>query len=271
MRRLTVCFLSVAFFVSAQTSTKRPEFAVASVKPSPAGGPATPEMVRPTPDGFSMQRVTLLTCLKWAYHIQGPYISGPAFLKEGRFDIQAKAAGPASIDDLRLMLQELLAQRFKVTAHWEDREIKGFALGVAKNGPKLTESPGDSKGGITRRGTAFIGNHVPMSMLANMLSSLAEFPVVDRTGIKGYYDFSVDVAEYVAQSSKSSLFPGVPTAGSQPPFMDTSRSSIDANDFEETGLFNVALQAKLGLRLDVQKIPASILIVDRAEKTPTEN
>ena len=154
-----VLFISVA---QAQSNEKSLTFDAASVKPSTipvggrgpgpigdglgrggntnAGGPGTN-----TPDRIRYQRATLKTLLAAAYDVKEFQISGPGFLSTERFDVQATMASDTTREQFRVMLQNLLAERFKVAVHRETKELPMYAMVVAKNGPKLKETMESSK------------------------------------------------------------------------------------------------------------------------------
>jgi len=147
MRASLVVFTSCAAF--AQTAENSPTFEVASVKPAAPitgnfirmgmrGGPGTPD-----PGQISYSNVTLKNVLTNAYGVKGFQISGPGWLDSERYDIVAKLPRGATKEQFMVMLQNLLAERFKLTLHREKRDLPMYALVVGKNGPKLKESVDD--------------------------------------------------------------------------------------------------------------------------------
>jgi len=159
MRPVSFCallvFTSCAF---AQTTGATPAFEVATIKPAAPpvtsmgpgggmrmafrggsqGGPGTPN-----PGQITYNGSTIKSLLVTAYGVKSYQISGPASIDTERYDIVAKVPQGASKDDVKLMLQNLLADRFKLTLHREKKDLAMYALVVAKNGPKLKESPPD--------------------------------------------------------------------------------------------------------------------------------
>lgn len=124
-----------------------PSFEVASVKPAEA--PSTPGMLRvgmrggpgtPDPGQITYSNVTLKNLIMNAYNVKGYQITGPKFLDGDRFDIVAKVPKGATKEEFRLMLQNLLAERFKLSLHRETKELPIYGLVVGKNGHKLKES-----------------------------------------------------------------------------------------------------------------------------------
>jgi uncharacterized protein (TIGR03435 family) len=131
----------------AQATRVRPQFEVASVKPSSRdarswsieGGPGGPD-----PERIMYTNVPLETLLTGIYNVPANRISGPSWLRTERFDIVAKIPSGATREDLRLMLQNLLAERFKLALHRERKEISGYSLRINNNGLKMKESRNES-------------------------------------------------------------------------------------------------------------------------------
>ena len=159
-------------------------------------------------------------------------------------------AGPAPTDQLRLMLQTLLAERFKLTVHRENRELPVFALAVARNGHKLRASTTDGAASMKPSGGALVFRNYSMPDLADRLATRPfgfVRPVVDKTALEGRFDFELTFATNDAELKQV-----------------MERMEADQSSFAP------ALQ-DLGLKLDALKAPVELLIVDRAEKLPTEN
>src|SRR5271157_3691397 len=144
MRAGLAVFTSCAAF--AQTAENSPTFEVASVKPAAPivgnrimvgmrGGPGTPD-----PGQITYNNVTLKNVLTNAYGVKSFQISGPSWLDSERYDIVAKLPRGATKEQFMVMLQNLLAERFKLTLHREKRDLPMYALVVGKNGPKMKES-----------------------------------------------------------------------------------------------------------------------------------
>ena len=156
-----LCFIAPnALF--GQTTAAPPVFEVASVKPnlmSKAGGEGSRrERVNTSPGSLNMRNTSLSSCIKWAYDIGEFQIAGPNWLGGERFDVVAKAAGPANDEELKVMLQALLADRFKLAVHRETKVMPVYVLGLAKNGSKMHASEGDGEPGINPiRGREVIG------------------------------------------------------------------------------------------------------------------
>ena len=240
--------------------TAPPAFDVASVKPSaseqqPAGnrggfagliggGPARRGTFSTSPGSLTVRNATLSGCIQWAYGVQEYQIAGPNWLTADRFDIMAKAEGAANEDQLKLMLETLLAERFKLAFHKQQKELQAYALVVAKNGPKLRESTTEGPGNIRRGRMGVTVEGATLDQLADALSQVLQIPVFDATGLKGRYDATVDIAPYI------------PYDGSGPT--------------DIVGIAIVALQDLLGLKLEARKGPLEMLVIDHVERVPIE-
>src|ERR1035438_4799324 len=139
-----IIFISCTAF--GQAAAESPTFEVASVKPAEpqppgqmrirmSGGPGTAD-----PGQLTYTNVALKDVLMNAYGVKGDQINGPKWLDSERFDIAAKIPEGATKEQFKLMLQNLLAERFKLTLHHETKELPMYALVVGKGGSKLKES-----------------------------------------------------------------------------------------------------------------------------------
>jgi len=315
-----------------------PTFEAASVKPAEAqpagtmrvmmrGGPGTPD-----PGQLTYTNVTLKNVIQNAYNVKGYQINGPKWLDAERYDIVAKIPMGTTKEDFRLMLQNLLAERFKMTAHRETKELPIYALVVAKNGPKMKETVddtpaaapgasdgagsgagggnafappppppppsggggasfgGDGKGPAPIRITAgpdgqiklppgmkggmmmmmgpgkmqMVGNGQPVSSLIDAIANQVGKPVIDETGLKGKYDYSL---EFLPENQQGPMGmvppPGHEGAGG-------GSAMPAAAEPTAPGLVS-ALKDQLGLNLESKKGPVEMVVIDRLEKTPIEN
>ncbi len=193
-----------------------------------------------------MRSSTLKACIAWAYHVFEYQVTAPDWAGSDRYEIVAKAAGPAAEPELRVMLQALLADRFHLTFHRQTKEMSAYLLVVGKNGPKIEESKSEGESEIQpdQKTMSIMVHRVPISQLVDVLSKVFQMPVVDTTGLTKRYDVTINVAKYIQQS------------GDRP---------------DPLSIIQMGLQEELGLKLESKKVPLDLLIVDHAEKVPTEN
>jgi uncharacterized protein (TIGR03435 family) len=210
-----------------------------------------------------MSNVTLSTAIQWAYHVSDHQVSGPGWIAELRYDISAKAAGPAAEDQLRLMLQALLAERWNVALHREKKDLTVYALTVAKGGIKMTLGNPDGKMAVAPTGggrnvTGFTAQDVAISEIVETLSRGRPAdvpPMVDLTGLTGRYNFTVDASAFMQGLSGEAN-----TKGTGP--LDLSAIIPAVQEI---------LEKQLGLHAELRKASVDMLIVDRAERVPTQN
>ncbi|MGA3203761.1 MAG: TIGR03435 family protein [Bryobacteraceae bacterium] len=238
-----------------------PAYAYYMQAPAPAFEVATIKMGGPEVNGVinintgkilngvvTLSNATLSDCLKFAYSLTTEeQLAGPDWIKDKqvRFEVTGKAAPVTPDDQLRLMLQTLLKERFQMTLHFEQREMTHYELVIGKNGPKLKEStvgPGEATG--TARLDGIRSNRMQMNRLAALLSRTTRMPVLDKTGLTGFYQFDLRYANEVSPK----------------PEEDPAGPSVFT-----------AVQEQLGLKLESKKGPVEVLVVDRAERIPVEN
>jgi uncharacterized protein (TIGR03435 family) len=226
-----------------------PAFEVASIRSAQPGQ----QRIDQAPGSITMRAYRVAACIQWAYSVQEAQIDGPGWLNETQFDIVAKAAGPASEAEMRVMMQTLLADRFKLALHRETREVPKLVLSVAKSGHKLepveTQDPPSFQTGKLN----LTGKGAMVSQLADFFAKELHKPILDQTGLTGRYNYFLDINAYVTEEILKSAGPG----GGAPP--------------EAPAIIAQALQAQLGLRLESKKMPVEVLVIDRIEKTPSEN
>jgi uncharacterized protein (TIGR03435 family) len=254
------------------------EFEVASIKPAPPpdgrgmrvwsrGGPGTDD-----PGLFTCENYGVSWLIMRAYKLESYEFSGPDWMEATRFNISAKIPEGTTKEQFQQMLQNLLKDRFKLTFHREKKEMQGFELVVAKNGPKFKEhveaapTEGDAPhpdfkkkdedgfpvlppgrkpmmmgivGGFSTE--RFVEE--TMAQLTSMLSFRLHGPVMDATGLNGKYDFTL---RWIQDG-------GVPSADSPGPAIQQ------------------AIQEQLGLKVQPKKATVDMFVVDHIEKTPTEN
>jgi uncharacterized protein (TIGR03435 family) len=242
-------FFSWAAFAQGTTS---PTFEVASVKPNPA--PPEDSSSHVYRGGLTMTNVTLKFCIVYAYGITDAQVSGPDWLNSQTYDFAAKAPPAAPEDQIPLMFQALLADRFKLAMHRETKELSVYAVVVAKNGPKITQVESEDHGTNSSRGH-LKATAISMARFAKFLASSRAAlgrPVVDQTGLKGLFTFTL---EWTPENTSA---------------ISNPKSNEPRNVAEAPPIF-VALQEQLGLKLEARKAPVEVLVVDHAEKVPTEN
>jgi uncharacterized protein (TIGR03435 family) len=278
MQVLRICLgLVLVAAALGQGADDRLSFEVASVKPSAkqgmitrtAGGPGTSD-----PGRFRATNAELSMLVMRAYGIQYDQLKGPAWMDTIQFDVVANVPPGTIAEQLRKMLQNLLAERFRMQVHYETRVVPVYELTVAKNGPKLKPAaegsgtddfvPGSGPRRTDRDDFPILppghpnvacrygpdGGHctfrmLTMTMLVQRLSlpTFVDRRVVDKTGLAGRYDFTL----YYSRMS------------GLPPGPDDDAPSIEQ-----------AVQQQLGLKLAPSKASIDVLVIDRAE-APTEN
>ncbi len=210
---------------------------------------------------ISYTNVALMIVVMRAYHLKYRQIEGPEWLGTEHYDIAAKMPDGATKDEVPPLLQALLAERFKLTAHTEAKMMPGYALIPGKSGPKM--KPAGAEEGVRRspgpKGPQIKGK-TAMAKLADVLSDSLDRPVVDMTGLNGF--FEVELSWAPEQSAKiEPSGSGQPAANDVPPVNEASSGP---------SIFT-ALQEELGLKLEPRKTPLNFLVIDHAEKLPTAN
>jgi uncharacterized protein (TIGR03435 family) len=282
--------LSHARVRAQEQSTAAPAFEVASVKPNNSGDGRV--LFANQPGGrFTATNVTLKLLIRNAYQLQDfQIIGGPSWITSDHYDIVAKAedglppetpnanrTGPSRV---QLMIRALLAERFQLVAHNENRELPIYALVMARSdgklGPELHKSEVDCAAMFAARGRSGMppppgppqpgerlpcgirigmGNMAiggaPLSQIANAMANFLGRTVTDKTGLVGNYDANL--------TWTPDQMPQRPPGAPEPPPIDPNGPSIFT-----------AVQEQLGLKLESQKGPVSVLVIDRADH-PKEN
>jgi uncharacterized protein (TIGR03435 family) len=277
-RTLVVSVIVLGTYIaSAQTGTASSGFEVASIRPSdPASG--APHLGMSPSGVFTAKSVTVKALVRQAYDLKDFQISGgPGWIDTDQYDIVAKGNSESlSEDQIRTMsseqrnilkeqflqkLRALLADRFQLKVHQETKELPIYALIIAKNGPKIqpaTEGLGPGSGLTTRMGeagkTEITGKTASLDSLVRLLSNQVNRITVDKTGLKGDYDFKMTFA---------------PDLGPRPADAGDAGASAARADNDGPSIFT-ALQEQLGLKLEAQKGPVQVLVVDSVQK-PSAN
>lgn len=320
---IAVLGLADAASVCAQSqapSAPPPAFEVASIKPSPDMSTAMREGKMPHVGmKVDTQRVdignfTMVQLISYAYKVKAYQISGPDWMKSAHWDIAATLPEGTTKEQIPEMMQALLAERFKLIAHRDRKEMPVLALEVGKNGMKMTPSPPDTpvidapndkgtttidtregkvqmkttgkmgEGGTMQISGGAAGNvkmsvsngvmhmessKVTMEMLSQQLTALlGGQPVINQTGLEGNYVVAVDISmEDIAAIARSQgmVMPAAGLDGS------SGNAGVVPTASDPSGGSIYTSIEKLGLKLNKQKLPVDIIVIDHLEKTPTDN
>jgi uncharacterized protein (TIGR03435 family) len=236
-----------------------PTFEAASVKRN--NSPEGRSERRINPDGVTITNYRLRFLIPYVYNLAIYQIAGaPQWLDSNKYDIIARAPKGSSEDELRFMLQQLLVDRFGLKFHRETRDVPGYAVVLAKGGPKFTiekkpDQPGKDDGRVgAGRGMAR-GHMVSSAVFAQVLSIYLERPALDRTGIDGLFNFELQWTPDESEPQPG----GVPPPGGAPS-ADPAGPSLLA-----------ALQEQLGLKLVKQRSAIEMFVIDHLKEIPTGN
>jgi uncharacterized protein (TIGR03435 family) len=199
-----------------------------------------------------MRNMTLADLIQWAYTVERYQIEGPSWIGDDRFDVSARPESSASESQHREMLQALLTDRFKLELHRDTKEMSVLLLNIARNGHKLKEATEPGNPSFRSGGLNLTGTGSTIAQLSSFLSREVRMPVVDRTGLTGLYNYFLDIRSFVTDEVKRNM-------------------PRDGVPLEAPSIISSAMQEQLGLRLDASKAPTPLLIIDRAERQPTEN
>jgi uncharacterized protein (TIGR03435 family) len=265
---------------SARSTDNQSAFEVASIKRTDLNAPISLVV---SPGGrFTATGIKLRRLLMYSYNIGSDQISGaPNWANSEKYDIFAKApegsipdfvgrqlelvgqtgrglgwmanADNESARRLRGMVQSLLAERFQLKIHTETKEVGVYVLQSAKNGPKIREAAAESSPKVSFVMGQLTFQSTPISFLVTLLTELTGRKVLDETGLKGNYDFSLQ---------------WMPDRVSQQP-VAPPRDGVSPQEFSGPSLFS-AVQEQLGLKLTPTKGPVEVLVIDHVER-PTEN
>lgn len=264
--RQIIRFVALLPFILMCSAGQALEFEVASVRPNKSGTLQT--NIEMLPDGVDFVNLPLRAIIQFAFGINQPskLIGVPDWAASERFDVRARAAGPVSAEDRRKMLQSLLADRFKLVAQMEKREVQVLALMLARNdgklGPELVPSPGcispgeaasqpqapvcGLKGGGAGK---LILTGMPMQQFTSILGVVLSRTVVDKTGLTGSYDLSLTFAPEQPLPANIPIAPADPNAPS----------------------IYTAVREQLGLKLEAQRDQEEVLVIDSVMRQPSEN
>jgi uncharacterized protein (TIGR03435 family) len=233
---------------AAQTA-EAPAFEVASIQASQPGR----EVIEAVPTSLTMRHVRLSNCIRWAYHVEEYQLAGADWSNDLWFEVWAKTATPVKEAELRTMLQRLLAERFKLSAHRQTKEQQTLVLTVGKNGHKLEPTETEGSPSFQTGKMNLTGKGATLSQLTEFLSHEMHTPILDQTGLTGKFNYFLDIGPYITEEIRKSGGPG----GGPPP--------------DAPSIIAQAIQAQLGLKVDAKKAPVEMVIIDHLEKSPTEN
>jgi uncharacterized protein (TIGR03435 family) len=214
-----------------------PAFDVASVKLVEPPLPTHAVRLNVSPGRLTIEAATLRQIIGLAYGIQRVRVTGgPNWADADQYTIVATDSLATSQDQVRMMLQDLLADRFKLALRHEMKELRAYRLVSGKSSPTLQEAKAEEKSGVNSENGQLTFSNMPLTALINTLANVLDSPVQDETGLRGSYDFKLTTM----------------TAGDGP-----------------TSIFTV-VQEQLGLKLEPTKEPLDVLVIDHVER-PTAN
>jgi len=242
---------ALAALVLAQ-SPPRAQFEVASVKANTRGGGTTRRIEQQT---LTYLNITLGEFIQMAYGVRRYKVQGEDWItapKANRYDIVAKASAPATEAELQAMLAPLLEDRFHLKTHREKRMLPVYVLVQAKGGAKVTTGDGGEQNVSPDPAGGFRFRNYPIGGLLAIMSAMPTIgrPVLDRTGLTGRYNFSANLQDLKAGASTEDF-----------------KSAVFQSD---TPVF-ARLEEQLGLKLNSAREPIELLIVDHADRVPTDD
>lgn len=253
MKPVLCIVLATTVSIAAFGQDSRLVFEVASIKPTAPNTQQSVLLFMPG-GGFRRTNTSLKSLIQTAYGIQDYQIVGATnWMDSQKFDIDAKSGAGSNFgrEQVLLMLQSLLADRFKLKVHSETRESSIYVLVVTRNGLRIkpaADPAGGARGGANGK---LVGKR-SMPQLADLLSRILRRKVMDRTGVSGVYEFSLEWLPDEAQFQAYEDAPPGPPANPSAPSLFT------------------ALQEQMGLQLDSVRAPLEVIVIDGAEK-PSEN
>lgn len=242
MLRLLMVLALTAFAVPAQM------FDAASVRRSRSGETSMTRLDLQHPSALGRVEyfhVNLKTLLMVAYGVGPDQIGGPPWLTNEHYDILAKIPDGVLTDQVPAMLRNLLGERFEMKLHEVTLPRKGFALLADHSGRELKLSKPDSQPHVDLRLDRILVTHCAIGEFAQLLSSVMDRPIQDLTGIEGHYDITL-------MASRADL-----------------KAAASTGEHSSGSIFTALRE--LGLRLEPRTVPALNIIVDHANKIPTEN
>jgi uncharacterized protein (TIGR03435 family) len=225
----------------AWTVSGQPAFEVATVRVNPSGSNSMggTQLIERT--GHALYRnYTLVSLIAHAYGVNDHQVlRAPGWASRERYDIEAKAPGPVTREDGRLMLQALLRERLGVQVHREKVMVQGYTLLVARGGPKLERAKPEDGVGFRLMKAGEIRGPAEIPTLARILKGILGVPVQDETRLDGIYSISLTWNPDIAKEGGVPIF--------------------------------TAIQEQLGLVLKAEKVSDDAIVFDSANRQPTEN
>lgn len=295
MKMLRNGFAAAALFLPAialaQTAPSGLQFEVASIRPAPPMDQSVKIGVHTDGSQVRFDYLSLRDCMRIAWQVKDYQVVGPDWIASDRFIISAKVpAGGSNTDQRAEMLRNLLLDRFKLTIHKEKKEFQVYGLELAKGGLKMKESapdgnqsaPPSNGASVNAQGSAagvfvdlgggsyftfadnkLVGHKLDMTRISDTLAQYMDKPVVNLTGLDDtkFYDFSFDINadDYRVMLIRSAIRAGVTLP---PEALRLADGPIDS-------LYS-AMDAA-GLKMNPQKAPIDVIVVDKVDKNPTEN
>jgi uncharacterized protein (TIGR03435 family) len=240
--------------LAAQEVPRAPVFAVATIKPS---APDAPTLTQFRGKRFVTEGTTFMDLFKYAYNVNPKQVvGGPEWLRTEKFDVVAdpETEKRPSSDQMKVLVQQLLVERFHLLTHHSQRLLPVYALVKTADTPNLKQSAADPSGipvvAYNPNGELSVGN----ATMANFATFLQRFvldrPAVDQTGISGRFDLML---RWTPDSVGA----------------DTKSNDLTADSAAPPGLFT-AIKEQLGLKLEPKKLDTDVFVIDRAEQ-PSEN
>lgn len=250
---VTILFVNMGVIALAQIQPAQSLFEVASVRPSQREvGPDYNNQITYSPGEFTGRNVTLKRLVAEAWHCQLDQIIGPGWLDHNEYDIAARVPTGATNDQIPSMLRSLLFDRFGLKEHSETRQMRVYELTVAQGGPRIHSiqageatavQPGFHFRGDMRQFADLLAIQFTIPAANNPSEPVraggSPIPVLDKTGLQGTYDFSVDLGHELATDAFTA--------------------------------WKRVLDDQLGLKIDSLKTEIPVVVVDDAAKTPTAN
>lgn len=250
---ITVLFTLLSLIVFAHAQPTLPSFEVASVRPSQREvGPDYNNQIAYSPAGFTGRNVTLKRLIAEAWRCQLDQVLGPPWLDHNEYDIAARVPEGTRNDQIPLMIRSLLSNRFHLKEHRDTRQMRVYELTIGQGGPRIYPiQPGSPKtpgSGFHFRGDMrrfadllAVQFSIPAAESPNVPARAGgpQMPVLDKTGLQGTYEFSVDL-----------------------------RPELGTDTFTA---WKRALEEQLGLKIESRKGDVAVVVVDDAAKVPSEN